>query len=75
MQQIISTLENKYLERFKIFHEQTLFPVTFESLKVNRCPLCSAKLKFPLNRNIALCTSKKHGKPFIIKLETLKKFA
>lgn len=74
MKSITEAFGDQFMKRFKVFHEQTLFPITFESLKVSRCPLCSAKLKFPLNKKIALCTSKKHGKPFVIKLETLKKF-
>lgn len=63
-----------YLKRFKVEHEQTLFPPNWEAVKVNKCPLCSCQLKFPRHGKIAFCNSTKHGKNFIIKTETLNKF-
>lgn len=72
MLNITGILGDKYMDRFKVFHEQTLFPPTWESLLHDRCPLCNNKLKFPLNRKIAICGGTKHRKPFVIGLDKLK---
>lgn len=66
-------IKQDYLDKFKVFHEQTLFPPNWDALKENRCPLCSCLLKFPYNRSVAICRSKKHKKSFIIKLNILDK--
>lgn len=71
MKTIKSLLSNYDLSKFKVYYEQTLFPPNWEALKVKRCPLCSCKLKIPLNKKIAFCRSKKHLKPFIIKVSKL----
>lgn len=73
MLNIKDILGSEYMSRFKVFHPQTLFEPTWENLKENRCPLCSNKLKFPLKGGMVMCRSNKHGKPFIIKKETLNK--
>jgi len=66
-------LGEDYLKRFKIFYPQTLFEPVWENLREKRCVLCGNKLKFPLRGNIAMCSSNKHFKSFVIKLTTLKK--
>lgn len=70
MKQIAFTEE--YLNKFSVSPEPTLFGPDWSMLKLNRCPHCTAKLKFPLHRNIALCNSKRHGKPFVISKSKLR---
>lgn len=73
MQQITFTLESKYLEKFKVFPEQTLFePDLSVAIKQHRCIYCFNKLKFPMNRKVAVCNGKKHAKPFVISIDKLK---
>lgn len=59
----------KYLEKFRVFHESTLFPPDFSLLKKQRCPICGNKLKFPLRGKIVYCNGKKHAKKFVIRLD------
>jgi len=59
------------MERFRVFHEQTLFPPYWEALKENRCPLCFNKLSIPLKGKMVFCKSKKHLKTFLISKEKL----
>lgn len=70
---IQSILGDKFMERFKVFHEQTLFPIDWSVLRLKKCPLCFNKLKFPPTRPIVYCNSKKHGKNFVISLEKFNK--
>ena len=56
----------EYLNKFKVYHQVTLFPPNWEALKEHRCPLCSKKLKFTRNNEMAICSSNKHRKNFII---------
>lgn len=72
---ISELLGEKYLERFRVYHEVTLFPPNWEALKKYRCPLCGNRLQLPRTGKLAMCKGIKHRKPFIIKTETLKKFS
>jgi len=78
MENISNLFGEKYMERFKVHKSQTLFEPSIndlvEAFKQQRCPLCSCKLKFPLKGKYAMCRSKKHGKPFLILKEKLKKY-
>lgn len=67
----INQLTSDYLKRFKITNPDTLFEPEWSALTVGRCPLCNCKLKFPQNKKIALCSSKKHRKPFIININKI----
>lgn len=72
MESITKSLGDKFIEKFKIFPEQTLFDIDIRvAIEKHRCPYCFNKLKFPLKGNIALCNSKKHGKPFLISINKL----
>lgn len=73
MIEIKQLLGEEYLKRFRVFHPQTLFEPRWDSLKHKRCPLCFNLLKFPLRGGVAICSSNKHAKQFIIKLSTLSK--
>lgn len=66
-------LGDEYMKKFRVFHPQTLFEPFWENLREKRCPLCGNKLKFPLKLKIAMCASKKHGKPFVITLKIFDK--
>lgn len=76
----ISSLFNKeaYLEKFTVHKSQTLFELEakdiVEAMKQKRCLLCGNKLKFPLKGKYAMCTSKKHAKPFLVLKEKLEKY-
>lgn len=61
----------EYIAKFKVNHPQTLFEPVWENLRLKRCPLCSNKIHIPYKGKIALCNSKKHGRPFIILKEKL----
>lgn len=63
----------EYMERFKVYYPQSLFPLDWDLLKRLRCPICGLKLKTPLNNKVAYCQGKKHKKKFIIRTDTLKK--
>ena len=71
----LSSLLNHDLSRFKLYHEQTLFPIDKETIirakQEKRCIYCGLKIKFPRTGKIAYCNSPKHPKRFVIKLETL----
>lgn len=75
---ITEILGNKYLEKFKVHTLQTLFEPEakdiVEAMKQKRCLLCGNKLKFPLKGKYAMCTSKKHAKPFLVLKEKLNKY-
>lgn len=73
MQTIESLLTEKYLERFKVYYDQSLFPPDWELLRKMKCPVCGNKLKFPLQRKIAYCKGARHTKTFIITKQTLEK--
>ena len=73
MLNIQQILGDKYMEKFKIYHEQTLFPPDWNMLKENRCPLCFNLLHFPLKGNVVYCKSNKHRKQFVISEEKLRK--
>lgn len=66
-------LTEKYLERFRIFHEITLFPPDWELLKKNRCPICGNKLKENKQKTIRYCKGKKHRNNFVIRNDTFQK--
>lgn len=68
---ISQLLGDKFMERFKLFPEQTLFPIDWNVLKQKRCPLCMNLLKYPRNRKIAVCAGNKHRKSFVIGLSKL----
>lgn len=76
----ISTLFDKesFLKKFTVHKPQTLFELEakdiVEAMKQKRCLLCGNKLKFPLKGKYAMCTSKKHAKPFLVLKEKLKKY-
>lgn len=61
----------EYLDKFRVLFRETLFEPAWEALKVNRCPLCGNKLKFPQSKKIAYCSGRKHKKSFVINLERL----
>lgn len=62
-------------KNFRVFQESTLFPPNWEALKQKRCPLCENKLKVTKNKKLAICSGKKHKKPFVITAETFYKLA
>ena len=71
---IKNLLGDKYLERFKVKYEATLFGPDWSMLKDYRCPLCTGRLRIPMkNPNIFMCGSRKHGKAFIIGRDKLNK--
>lgn len=74
MENIKEILGADYLKRFKVFHPQTLFEPQWNMLREKRCPLCSNKLRFLLNKKHAMCASKKH-KVFIISVDKLNKLS
>jgi len=57
----------KYLERFTIKYEMTLFPPQWEALRVDKCPFCCNKIYKSLDGKQIYCKSKKHGKFFMKK--------
>ena len=69
---------SNYLEKFKIYHPQTLFEPTFEdllhALTQSRCPLCGNKLRVMRSRPTRYCNGVKHKKTFIISDEKFQKF-
>ena len=65
---VFSNIES-YLERFKIYYPKSLFAPDFSLLKIERCIICSNKLKYIQRSNIMFCGGKKHLTPFIIKKE------
>ena len=69
MLNIKEVLGDDFLNNFKVVYPCTLFEPVWENLKVNRCPLCGNKLKFPFNKKIVICTSVKHRKSFVIRKE------
>lgn len=73
MLNIKELLGNSYLDKFKVFHPQTLFEPAWENLKEKRCPLCFNKLKIPLKGYVAICSSNRHSMPFVIGLNKLNK--
>lgn len=56
---------DSYLERFRVFNPQTLFPPNFENLKENLCPICNRKLYWNREQSKAFCKSKQKDKFFI----------
>ncbi len=62
-----------FLKRFKLVFRETLFEPNWEALKVNRCPICGNKLKFPKAKIMAYCNGRKHQKSFVIMLKRLEK--
>lgn len=66
-------LGENYLSKFRFFNPETLFEPYWDNLKIDKCPLCGNKLKYPRVRKIAYCRGKKHGKPFFINLDRLQK--
>ena len=69
---IKSILGDVYLERFKVFHPDTLFDPNWPALLQERCPLCGNKLKYPrISPKIAYCDGVKHGKRYVIKKDRL----
>lgn len=69
----IEQLTLGYLDRFKVYEADTLFDLDYSLLKENRCPKCFNKLKFLKNGTHAICSSKKHRKPFIVGISKLPK--
>ncbi len=64
-------IPNNYLDKFKVYLPDTLFPPYWKALESKRCPLCGCKLYLPRkNKRIVYCSSKKHGKPFVITFTT-----
>ena len=65
------------LNRFKVIESDMLFDVgqfeMYAILKENRCLKCGNKLKFLTNGKLAICSSKKHKKPFVISVAKLNK--
>jgi hypothetical protein len=61
------------LSRFKVYTPSTLFEPDYSLLKEKRCILCGNKLRNLRNGTRAICTSKKHRKPFTIGMEQLNK--
>lgn len=64
-------LGKQFLEKFKIVWRETLFEPAWEVLKVDRCPICGNKLKFPKAKKIAYCNGKRHKKSFVINVNRL----
>lgn len=56
---------DKYLERFRVFHEKSLFKPDFNQLKDFRCPVCLNRLYWNRDKSLAICKSKRKDK-FII---------
>lgn len=56
-----------YLNKFRIFHDKTLFKMTAEEfvkwVSQNKCPIDQHKLYVSRDKKIARCKSKKCGKP------------
>lgn len=61
----LTTTTEDYLKKFKVFNPQTLFPPNFEMLQKFRCPVCSRKLYWRVDKKIAYCKSKVKDKFFI----------
>lgn len=59
-------IPQNYLDRFKVFYPQTLFPPNWEALVEGRCPYCGNKLKHSSQRLISFCRGVKHAKSFVI---------
>lgn len=64
---IADILGPDYIKKYNIAVFPTLFPPTWSNIKIDRCPFCNIKLRFPLTRNIVFCPSKKHSKFFMSK--------
>lgn len=59
-------IPNNYLDKFRVFIPETLFPLQWEALLEKRCPVCLCKLYLPRdNKKMVYCKSKKHKKFFI----------
>jgi len=63
----ILVLEEKFLK----YPKETLFPLSWEALKLNRCPACGCKLYEMRKAPFTYCKSKKH-KSFMISSTKLK---
>lgn len=62
----IKELLNGYLDKLKVYPDQTLFPDDWSLLKKKRCIWCGNKLKLPLKGDKAFCNGKKHKRIFVI---------
>lgn len=71
MNSIEHILGKDFLQRFKLYYPDTLFPLNWDLLKEKRCPICGNKLTIPLKRDRAICRGQKHPRPFIIKKSKL----
>lgn len=59
-------IPNNYLDKFRVFIPETLFPPVWANLREKRCPICGNKLYLPMkNKKMVYCKSKKHKKFFI----------
>ena len=62
---------DKYLEKYKditSFPSKTLFEPAWESLLVDRCPLCNNKMRRTRDGKRIMCLSNKHS-AFVMKLD------
>jgi hypothetical protein len=69
--EISELLGEEYLERFKVYHQATLFEPFWDALLLDRCPLCGSKLKKMKTKPLYYCKSIKHKRSFLIKQERL----
>lgn len=55
----------EYLKNLKINYPKSLFEPNFNLLNQSRCPICTRKLYWNLDRTIARCKSKQKDRFFI----------
>ncbi len=58
-----------YMARFRIFYPKSLFQPDFKMLKVGRCPVCTKRLYWNIQKTIARCKSVKSNDKFFIRRE------
>jgi len=63
--------KEKYLDKFIVVPQTTLFEPTWEAVKQLRCPYCNCRLSLNREGTVYRCKSVKHKKKFAIKVENL----
>lgn len=60
----------KYLQRFRLFYPDTLFPLDIKgSLKATRCPVCGNRIYQDIKGTGWYCKSKSKHKRFFIRTD------
>jgi len=52
-------IPNNYLDKFRVFIPETLFPPVWKNLEVGRCPICGSLLRTSRNKKLMRCVAKK----------------